>query len=119
MLPLEIIASFIDPKSREREMKLEIQDLQQSYLMLECLYRKLVNQEPSSKKKKDQQKEQEVLSLHPYLAKRDSQLKRLYAQRARAVINGSASQDQIKREIDSLKSEMQQYVDTRKLDLKV
>ena len=77
------------------------------------------NQEPSSKKKKDQQKEQEVLSLHPYLAKRDSQLKRLYAQRARAVINGSASQDQIKREIDSLKSEMQQYVDTRKLDLKV
>ena len=76
-------------------------------------------QEPSSQKKKDQQKEQEVLSLHPYLAKRDSQLKRLYAQRARAVINGSASQDQIKREIDSLKSEMQQYVDTRKLDLKV
>ena len=35
-------------------------------------------QEPSSKKKKDYQKEQEVLSLHPYLAKRDSQLKRLY-----------------------------------------
>lgn len=30
-------------KSREREMKLEIQDLQQSYLMLECLYRKLVS----------------------------------------------------------------------------
>lgn len=28
---------------REREMKLEIQDLQQSYLMLECLYRKLVS----------------------------------------------------------------------------
>ncbi len=37
------MARDIEVRSREREMKLKIPDLQQSYLMLECLFRKLVS----------------------------------------------------------------------------
>ena len=35
------MAKDIEVRLKEKEMKLKIPDLQQSYLMLECLFRKL------------------------------------------------------------------------------